>query len=138
MNRPSVGVNRYQMSTALMQPEGTELPTTQLLFGNGNTPGGAIDFTASTSLMATGNTHHLFDSTPPIQDDPFAESSSALTEMVDNSGNARHPAEERGSIKKIMHLFEVKTGTGEEEEGIPRAADSNRWWLNTAAKTMLS
>ena len=80
------------------------------------------------SLMATGNTHHLFDSAPPIQawltvllnyihmsdiisnhtslhfqDDPFAQSSSALTAMITHQGNASHPAEEqqRGFSNKM-------------------------------------
>jgi hypothetical protein len=36
----------------------------------------------TSSLMATGNTHHIFDSTPPIQDDPFQQSSNALTSLL--------------------------------------------------------
>ena len=50
----------------------------------------------STSLMATGNTHHLFDSAPPIQNDPFAESSLGLTKLIDNAGNESHPVGGRG------------------------------------------
>lgn len=47
------------------------------------------------TLMATGNTHHLFDSAQIEVEDPFAQSSSALTNMIVNQGNANHPAEEQ-------------------------------------------
>eukprot|EP00095_Tigriopus_kingsejongensis_P002334 maker-scaffold868_size86715-snap-gene-0.20 protein:Tk02334 transcript:maker-scaffold868_size86715-snap-gene-0.20-mRNA-1 annotation:"sugar isomerase KpsF/GutQ" len=61
-------------------------------------PSSGSEIMASTSLMATGNTHHLFDSAPPIQNDPFAESSMGLTKLIDNAGNASHPVEGRGEI----------------------------------------
>ncbi|XP_059088501.1 uncharacterized protein LOC131884677 isoform X2 [Tigriopus californicus] len=65
-------------------------------------PSGSTDIMATTSLMATGNTHHLFDSAPPIQNDPFAESSMGLTKLIDNAGNASHPVEGRGELIILM------------------------------------
>lgn len=78
----------------------------------------------STSLMATGNTHHIFDSVPPIQDDPFQQSSDALTQMIDNLGNAHHPVDRRGFMSTatiattIRGFFKTSVVEG---LGVPRS-----------------
>lgn len=68
--------------SSVMRPEGTDMAVTQLLTssngngaGNGGGAGGqaaggpaVASSSGGASLMATGNTHHLFDSAPPIQE----------------------------------------------------------------------
>ena len=71
-----------QMMSSVMPPEGSDVVMTKLLMssnGNGASNGGGGGSQAAggpaavasgvggASLMATGNTHHLFDSAPPIQ-----------------------------------------------------------------------
>jgi len=129
---------RHQMMSSVMPPEGSDVVMTKLLMssnGNGASNGGGGGSQAAggpaavasgvggASLMATGNTHHLFDSAPPIQDDPFAQSSSALTAMITHQGNASHPAEEqqRGFSNKM------------ENNG-----RTNNWLNSVMARTMVS
>ena len=79
----------------------------------------------TTSLMATGNTHHIFDSTPPIQDDPFAQSSNALTALIDNSGNAKHPVEGRGEARRQQQPGSSSSG----KVMLHMAAEELKGWL---------
>ena len=80
----------------------------------------------TTSLMATGNTHHIFDSTPPIQDDPFAQSSNALTALIDNSGNATHPVAGRGERQQQQHK---QASSSSNSMLLHMAAEELKCWL---------
>ena len=77
---PIAAKSRFQRS-AVLRPQGNDMAvTTQLLTsangnggatnggGGGGAGGGQVSGGGGATLMATGNTHHLFDSAPPIQE----------------------------------------------------------------------
>ena len=80
---------------------------------------------AHSAVLVSLNRELMFWFSSSLQDDPFAQSSSALTAMIVNQGNANHPAEDQRG-----HSSSSKTGTN---------PSSNNNWLSAAmARTMLS